>query len=206
MVRRQKGGELRLSHRCRPCESEYDKQWRERKAQSESGICSLPDCGRRSYVKQMCRPHYDGQRRTVGPRCTIEGCENPRSSMGYCNTHLSRFRKSGDPGTAELLIAPKGSGYTNPQGYRLIRVGGEPVMEHRYVMEQILGRPLWADENVHHINGVRDDNRPENLELWSKSQPCGQRVSDKVAWAQELITRYLSPEEIRLWVKGLDGP
>ena len=37
---------------------------------------------------------------------------------------------------------------------------------------------------------MRDDNRPENLELWSTSQPSGQRVEDKVAWAAELLRRY----------------
>ena len=40
------------------------------------------------------------------------------------------------------------------------------------------------------INGIRDDNRPENLELWSKGQPAGQRVADKVAWAVDLLERY----------------
>ena len=39
-------------------------------------------------------------------------------------------------------------------------------------------------------NGVRDDNRPENLELWSKAQPAGQRVEDKITWAIELLERY----------------
>jgi HNH endonuclease len=55
-------------------------------------------------------------------------------------------------------------------------------MEHRVVMEQMLGRPLLPQENVHHINGRRDDNRPSNLELWVKPQPNGQRVSDLVQW------------------------
>jgi hypothetical protein len=63
-------------------------------------------------------------------------------------------------------------------------------------MEQILGRPLLGSENVHHINGVRDDNRPDNLELWSTSQPGGQRVEDKVAWAIELLALY-KPEALR---------
>jgi DNA-binding CsgD family transcriptional regulator len=69
---------------------------------------------------------------------------------------------------------------------------GRPVYvaEHRILMEQALGRPLYDDENVHHVNGVRDDNRPENLELWTSSQPSGQRVEDKIAWAASLLARY----------------
>ncbi|WP_442816133.1 HNH endonuclease [Streptomyces sp. NBC_01233] len=63
-------------------------------------------------------------------------------------------------------------------------------------MEQTLGRDLFEDETVHHINGVRDDNRPENLELWSSRHPKGQRVDEKVAWALEILARY-APERIK---------
>ena len=64
------------------------------------------------------------------------------------------------------------------------------ILEHRKVIQDFLGRPLLPNENVHHRNGDRTDNRLGNLELWNRSQPPGQRVEDKLAWARALIAQY----------------
>lgn len=71
------------------------------------------------------------------------------------------------------------------------------VREHILVMESVLGRYLIPGEEVHHLNADRADNRPENLELWNRSQPAGARVADQVAWALEILKRY-QPESLTL--------
>lgn len=91
----------------------------------------------------------------------------------------------------------------NSSGYILVFIGkGEPgasksghILEHRKVMQDHLERPLLDHENVHHKNGHKDDNRIENLELWSRSQPTGQRVADKLAWAREFLALYEDQKE-----------
>jgi hypothetical protein len=59
-----------------------------------------------------------------------------------------------------------------------MRPEGGYIMEHRWIMEQRLGRYLKRREHVHHKNGKRNDNRDSNLELWSLKDPAGIRASD----------------------------
>jgi hypothetical protein len=119
----------------------------------------------------------------------IAGCEERVVSSSLCNMHYRRLLRTGKLGPVERKRALVGSGLDR-KGYRVLYVAGKQYKEHRLVMERVLGRPLTTNENVHHIDGDRTNNDPSNLELWAKMQPCGQRMTDKVKAALNLLREY----------------
>lgn len=126
--------------------------------------------------------------------CTNVATNGVRKSEPMCPKHYERRRRTGvfeDADWEKRLIERKETNPTRASGgYVGVYYGGVWMMEHRAVMSDFLGRPLTARDNVHHRNGIRNDNRIENLELWTSSQPSGQRVSDLLEWADEIQDKY----------------
>lgn len=168
--------------------------------------CNVSGCERMHLAKGLCAGHYKKYVRygTAGTDgfepeslnlavCSVESCAKSVMARGFCEGHYGRFRRGKplDVPFAKRAIRGNGSRWKNNHGYiTVVPHGGKRTSEHRLVMEAMIGRPLRSDESVHHKNGVRDDNRPENLELWVRTQPAGQRVDDVLAWARTIIARY----------------
>jgi len=175
----------------------------------------MDECDLPVLAKGLCVKHYKRLRRygdplifkriqkyPIGARCAVEGCDRKVKGRGFCRLHLDRQREYGDPGPAGNINSKRekrslSPGRTvTPSGYISIWQPDRKkyAMEHRLIMEAELGRPLEAFESVHHINGVKDDNRMENLEIWTGlgAQPKGQRVADLVAF---VVGHY--PNEVR---------
>lgn len=157
----------------------------------EPKTCSHSGCDRPHNARGYCSAHYHRkfvlhsdmdapirERRRKGEppvKCVWTDCDKLRRfSSGLCPRH-ERRRKSGSPMDGPAYYHET-RGWLDDDGYRRIKINGKDVYEHRLVMEEILGRPLLRQEEVHHKNGIKSDNSPGNLELWVSWK--GQRVDD----------------------------
>lgn len=181
----------------------------------EKRQCRIRGCGRRHKAYGLCEAHHERAKKYGDPLhgddlklyrqqkiCSVRDCHRPTLAKNLCSSHYLRLRKYGDPLAGSKIRRwyreDHEKKYVDRLGYVNVYCPGHPMVkgkrntiaEHRLVMAERLGRPLTKDETVHHINGVRDDNRPENLELWNKTQPAGQRIEEKLRFYTVMAEQY----------------
>jgi hypothetical protein len=138
------------------------------------------------------RPIAPLRKRRTG--CDFPDCQKPHHCRGFCAGHYRQLQQ----GRPLMPLNLRKGWYKSGAGYVYIWAPDHPnadkrgyATEHTMVMAEALGRALLPWEEVHHLNGRRDDNRPENLELWARGrQPPGARVTDLLAEAWRTIHLY----------------
>jgi hypothetical protein len=184
---------------CRSC---YEKIRKKKKLEKKEKICEK--CGKKGIsTKNMCANCYAYRNGVKKPdlnkkceKCGKLGVYHKNRCRSCYRARLQRKILSDDIPVQKH--AKRGEACITPDGYRIITKKGHPnsrkkdgrILEHTFVMSEFIKRPLIKGETVHHKNGVRDDNRIENLELWSTNHPPGQRVKDKIEWAKEILKQY----------------
>jgi hypothetical protein len=93
-------------------------------------------------------------------------CGEVAICKNLCEKHYGRLWRNGDPLKTKHTLKIFRDGYAFIKNWNHPKTGATGYMrEHRLIMEKILNRYLLPEEIVHHKNGVKNDNRPDNLEL-----------------------------------------
>jgi len=177
--------------RCRKCDDFWrshryiyqNKQWLKEqydKGLSFDSIAKLANCGHTTIA-------YWFNKFGLKPR--------PAPCKGICQRELNPQWKGG-------ITNAGGYRYIHHPEYHAYKTRNYYVPEQVLVMEKILGRKLVKPEVVHHKNGIRNDNRPENLQLFPNSS-SHKSYEEKISlFAKQLlfgeIAPHLKPELIKL--------
>ena len=193
-LQRPKVRKARMEYRARPESKKAEREWRQRPEVKKAIRERKRDRAQRPEVKKAIRERVRTRDNDPTlPRCIVPNCDRASRCKGMCGVHDSRVRRGSSLDTPIRLTRKDGDTRIDRSGYVIRKLSRGKMSEHRYVIEQYIGRPLLKEETVHHINGIRDDNRLENLELWSKSHPAGQRIQDKLKHSKEIIALYDNP-------------